>query len=95
MLILLSQIRSQATSTTFFGVSVDYLMGRSDFPQGSLDNNDFKFTADIIEFLEKTKNPHIGGQKLSEDQRQIIIEFMKKVVATRLQNENQSDNQES
>jgi transcriptional regulator with XRE-family HTH domain len=75
----------------FYQVSLDYLVGRTDDPQGTVDHKNFKVTTDIIEFLEKSNDLHVGGQKLSEKQRKILIDFMKSVVAPRLQDQDKQE----
>jgi transcriptional regulator with XRE-family HTH domain len=76
---------------TFFNVSVDYLLGRTNDPQRTKEN-ELNSTKDIIEFLEKTNDLHVGGQKLNEKQRKILIDFMKSVVAPRLQDQDKHEN---
>lgn len=75
-----------------YEVTTDYLHGISDDPEGTIDHKEIKFSTDIIEYLEKNKDLHIGGQKLNKDQKQVLIEFMKKIIAPRIK-ENQ-ENQE-
>jgi transcriptional regulator with XRE-family HTH domain len=76
--------------SNYFNVSTDYLLGRTDDPQ-RIKENEIKFTTDIIEFLEKTDDLHVGGQKLNEKQRKILIDFMKSVVAPRLQDQDKQE----
>jgi transcriptional regulator with XRE-family HTH domain len=71
---------------TVLNTTTDYLLGRTDDPQRT-EENELKSTKDIIEFLEKTDDLHVGGQKLNEKQRKILIDFMKSVVAPRLQDQ--------
>lgn len=66
---------------TFFGVSTDYLLGRTDKPSRKdvplwLDRDTPPTDIELEEFLE-TANVHLNGAPLDEEDKEDIIAFLK------------------
>lgn len=68
----------------FFGVTTDYLLGRTSIAEAKND----KFSPELLEYLEKTKDLRIGGHTLNDSQRKIVIDFFKEVIAKNFNSEN-------
>lgn len=61
----------------FFEVSLDYLTGRTLSPKNKKSNS--VLSKDLLEYLEKSENLHVGGFPISEEQKKVFIDFLKSV----------------
>jgi len=64
----------------YFDVTTDYLLGISNTPTniGSKKSRNV-LTKDLLEYLEKSENLHVGGFPISEEQKKVFIDFLKSV----------------
>lgn len=58
----------------YFEVSLDYLAGKVDYPKKTV------LTPDLIDYLEKQDDLHIGGRPLDPDKKKIVLDFLKTVL---------------
>lgn len=64
----------------YFDVTTDYLLGISDNPNNpERKKSNSVLSKDLLEYLEKNENLHVGGFPISEEQKKVFIDFLKSV----------------